>query len=162
MDHLVIHLLPSEEINQDQLLNEIPPAWMSQRLIGNHGDMTPRLWMVQMIFMLQSTILVATPLLDQLQHHCQECPQHPALVQSRGHPQVTHDSLISTTNWKKYRVTSNMMKMKELSQDHPILEEGGASTLLNIWTFPTATLVQEAIYPHLDEHPQVEYQEVPQ
>jgi len=121
-----------------------------------------RLWMVQMIFMLQSIILVATPPLDQLQPLCQECPQHPALVQCRGHPQVTHDSLISTTNWKKYQVTSNMMKMKELSQDHPILEEGGASTLLNTWTSPLATQVQEAIYPHLDEHLQVEYQEVPQ
>merc|ERR1719317_1900990 len=31
---------------QDQLLNEIPPAWMSRKLIGSHGDMIQRLWMV--------------------------------------------------------------------------------------------------------------------
>ena len=54
------------------------------------------------------------------------------------------------------------MKMKELSQDHPILEEGGVSILLNIWISLTVTPVLEAIYPHSDEHPQVEYQEVPQ
>ena len=153
---------PSAGRNQDQLLNEIPPAWMSRKLIGSHGDMIQRLWMVQMIFMLRSITPVVTPPLAQPQHPCQECPQHPAPAQCQEHHRATHDSLISMTNWKKYQVTSNTMKMKELSQDHPILEEGGVSTLLNTWISLTVTPVPEAIYPHSDEHPQVEYQEVPQ
>lgn len=111
--------------------------------------------------MLPSTILVAIPPLDQLQHHCQESHQHPVQVLYREHHQVTHDSLIFMTSWKKYQVTSSMMRMKESSQDLliPVVDE--VSTPQNTWIYQTATPALEAIFLHLDEHPQVGSREVP-
>ena len=93
-----MHLLPSAEINQDQVPNEIHPVWMNQRLIGNPGVMILRPLIVQMTFMLQFITLVVTQCLVQLQPQCQEYLQHPALVQFQEHLLVTQDSLISMTD----------------------------------------------------------------
>ena len=100
-----MHLLPSAGINQDQVPNEIHPAWMNQRLIGNLGAMILKLWTVQMISTHQSITRAETQFLVQLQPLCQEYHQHPALALYQELLLVTQDSLISMTDLKRYPVT---------------------------------------------------------